>query len=371
MANTAGVAPGEITVQVTRGNVTEADLAEFRNAQAAFEADAAGEQFRHMDAGRHDMDPRGIESVQEPLQIPAEAPQLEQPNYAPQGVDPDAAFWRQRYGQSENEKGDWRRVAQESLTQVQQLQQQMADLAARVAAPPPQPAYVPQPQWTPPPQLPNPLANKSPDDPITVAEQLAYQQWYEQTQVIPALDYREQRAMQTAYQRAMGDAQRQFGGWDVTPAEEQATRAKFPFIAQLSPSEANKLILETVRLSRAATANQPAPVTRPQTTVVGHVSGQAPQVSPPAAPSPVVVDPSRVMRRATYIESAPPTQIMADPTNTLSPTEAYQRALAAADAEARAKGLNRAPARIQRELLIRHFPNMPVGGDFGSGTLPG
>jgi hypothetical protein len=368
-----------IEVQTTVGNVTPADLDEFRRAQAATERDIMGEQNRFVESARYDPATRGITSSPEasfadaytPPPTP-EQPALVQPPPAAQPGEAD--YWKQRYGTSENEKGEWRRLAEENSAQVRQLNDAMEDLRARVnlqqsAAPqmpygatqayPQQQAALPQEFVL--------IRDRAPDEVLTVADmnRIAAQE------ILPGMQQVYARATNDAYQRALADAQRMIGQWDVTPREEADIRQRFPEIGYLPLPSQNRIIQEHVRLGRAAAAaTQPPPVSRPQAVAVGHVS----QVAPAAGntqqpPRPVIVDPASVMRKTTYIESAPPAQSPTEPQVQAAPEVAYQQELAALDAEWRKRGHPRAPASENRKLLLKY--GMPEVNDFSGGTVSG
>jgi len=57
------------------------------------------------------------------------------------GLDADLADWKARYGNSENEKGQWRKTATEAVDELKRAQTELAQLRAGFNAPPPQPAY--------------------------------------------------------------------------------------------------------------------------------------------------------------------------------------------------------------------------------------
>lgn len=351
-------------------------------ATEAAQANILGEQYRHVDAARHDLVPRGIFSP-DPRETAPPEPEYQrpvQPEFVtdippgPAVVD-EVSFWKQKYGASENEKGEWRRRAAEAeaaASQAATVQQQLQSVQQQLAL---QQQYLQQQSVYSTAQAPQPpariavFANKQPDDIVTAADVEDAINRFAYEQVAPYVDSR----AGLSYQRAVADAQRRFSGWDVKPQEEAAVAAKFPWLANVPPVERNQFVLEHVKALRAA-APVDQPVVRPTPTVVGTTAQfDAPVARPVQAqpqPQVMLVDPRSVLRRTTHIENAPPAQMATEPQTVLSPEQAMQRDIAAADAAARAEGKPRASAATMKEIMLKYNPtlaNRP--SDFGPGVL--
>jgi hypothetical protein len=119
----------------------------------------------------------------------------------------------------------------------------------------------------------------------------------------PALMRLHQQSI-AAEQNAVSKSYRQFGGFDATPVEEAAIYSEVPSLRLLPPIERDRAVLQLTHARRTLAqqnANTQASnfASSPQITAVG------PRAQ---APAPVMIDPRRVMRQQTYVESAPPSQ---------------------------------------------------------------
>jgi hypothetical protein len=359
--------------------MSEADA--YVRASESAQSNVMGDQYRHMDSARHDLTPRGLfapdarESVlpAEPEYRASQSDFVTDIPASPAATD-EVTFWKQKYGTSENEKGEWRRraaEAEESANQSAAVQQQLQSVQQQLALQQQMLQYQGNYGASQAPQQPQRIsvfANKQPDDIVTAADVEEAINRFAYEQVAPYVDSR----AGLSYQRAVADSQRRFSGWDVRPQEEAAVAAKFPWLSNVPPVERNQFVLEHVKALRAATPVD-QPVMRPTPTVVGSTS----QFDAPVArtmqaqPQTVMVDPRNVLRRTTYIENAPPAQMTMEPQNTLSPDQAMQRDLATADAAARAEGKPRATAATMKSIMLRYNPGLSGPSDFGSGVLSG
>jgi hypothetical protein len=332
---------------VSQSDATPADIEEFR--RGTLTPDMSGDEFVNMGAARYDPDARGFTATQpaypaDPMpELPhtAEQPAYQEPQ-AP-GAEPD---FKQKYGEALNAMGEWRRMAERNQALIEQL----AEVNNRLSsAPPPQPGYAP-------PQPPGPPARIYPDkglgELMTVGE-------YEDSlrnDILPEIYNRATVAMQQAADMAAARAQRMLPAWDVQPAEEgraiQSLRSEFQnFDQRFTATEKNGLIqgrVAALRAQNGANGNQYG--TRPTATAVGRVAGAG--GAPAAAPR--IIDPNQVVRQQTFIESAPPTQMSAEPTASSDPRVAFARDLQALDAEALAKTGRKATAIQVKTLLSRY-----------------
>src|SRR3990172_5624474 len=343
------------------GTVTPVDIDEFRKGSTPMEVDMFGDQYRNMDSSRYDAVTRG--SASEPAYISTTAPDPEsilaqnQSAYLepePTAAEPD---FRQKYGQSENEKGEWRRVANEAQSMNQALLAQLAEITNRLTSAP-QPQYI-QPQPTgPPPRI---YPEKAEGELMTWGE-------FEdrlRNDIVPDIVNRTNAAGQYAADSAAARAQRMLPQWDVTGLEENVAmnvlRQKYyNFDQRFTATEENDMLMTQVALTRARTGTNPGFSTPPTATAVGRVGGNG--ANPPTAP--VMVDPNRVVRRATYIESAAPAQTGAEPSTTNDMRAKFQQELQQLDSSARAKTGRGISAIEMRELLGRY--GIQQANDWGS-----
>lgn len=332
---------------VTTTPVTEADLNELRG---EFRESMMGDNFAHMDAARYDTEGRGLYSAQPTLNPEQPVQQPEQPVYqeAPPPPQP-AQNWQNLYGQSENEKGQWRTLAQQQAEQLLLLQQQVA--AVQAGGGNSNGAWYNQPA-DPPPRI---FPERQPGELMTWGEmeQVLLQE------VLPTMDLRARQAQDMATART----QRLMPQWDVSPQEEAAAvgnlRMRFPGLdSRFTATEINSMIQDQASLARQFRGNT-GMVTPPTATTVGRIApqgGQNPQTAPPAT---VFVDPNRVVRRATYIETAPPAQVSSEPMSQMTPGQAFQSEVTALE-----RSQNRRLSAVEyRNLLIKH--GVGVGNDFG------
>jgi hypothetical protein len=232
--------------------------------------------------GRHDFESKGMGSgVGEP-QLPAayEEPQVQaEENIAVQSLsNAQEQDWKKLYGQSENEKGEWRKTASETMNELQQLKNELAAMRngqayqpgpnATVAAPPqPPPQHVSQDA------LPETyFPNKSPDDIVEVKDVDAMVR----NAVAPAvLQLHNQQVVM--YQQQLAGQKAAAG---LTPVIEQRLMADNPWLNQVPEGAARIQAMQRLASTRP-TITEPTP--RPEQKMV----------SPTQAAS----------RRVTYVES--------------------------------------------------------------------
>lgn len=352
--------PDSSIKSVSVGNVTEADIAEFQRGTS--QADIlpgmmSGREFEHMDSVRYDGGQRGFNTgepqvhTQEPVIVGND--QMNQPatrivyNDSPQ----EPINYQQRYGQSENEKGEWRRLAQETGAQNAALAAQLAEISNRLSQ---------APQMQPQPQTPIRLfPTRDPNEIVNFGE---LEQIF-RDEVLPALQVSELRSSDIATARA----QRMLPGWDVQPQEEtqalQTLRNQFSnFDNRFTATEKNAMLVNQVAVTRTQSGNNVSQ--RPTAIPVGRVVGTGALANGQVQ----YIDPNRAMRRATYVESSAPTQTMADPTSTTDPRQRFAQELQALDQAALASTGRRATAK-QMEQLFTKF-GVPRVNDWGMDTLP-
>lgn len=331
----------------TETPMTSADLHELRG---ELRDTMTGTQYQHMDATRYDMEPRGLFSQQpalnpEPVQVmPEQQAFAEPPPPQPQ------QNWQHLYGQSENEKGEWRRIAQQQSDQMAALQQQIVALQTAGVSQVGNGGYAPS----------GPAYDAS-FDPFPERPNSELVNWGEvksllRDEILPTMDLRARQAQDAATARS----QRMMPQWDVQPQEEatalMALRGEFAGLDQrFTATEVNRMIQSRVWLNRSTNAAANGFAAPPMATAVGRI---APSASPQPSP-PVFVDPNRMVRRATYIETAPPAQMTNEPTQQLTGAMAFRADLSAFEQKAG----RRATAPEYRDLLIRH--GVAVVNDFG------
>lgn len=342
-------------------DATPADIAEFQGPRTGPDSlppqglDMNGEQNRFQESSRYDAQPRGYST--EPAYTTGNAPTGEppipdQPAYQPQPIQD----WQQAYGQSENEKGEWRSLAlqmaqerQQVLEQLQGMQNRLTEIQAA-----PQPQYNPAPAG-PPPRI---FPEKPPGELMTWGE-MEQVLWQE---VLPTMIQRDSMTMEQARDAAAASAQRMLPSWDINGTEEAGAintlRSTYPnFDQRFSATERNRMIQDQVALTRARTGQTSAATPRPPVMMpVGQLPGTQPPATRPIQPV-QLVDPNRVIRQQTYIESASPAQMQREPSYAASPSSSYQQELAALDNEAKVKTGNpnaRATAAQVKTLLQKY-----------------
>ena len=153
---------------------------------------------------------------------------------------------------------------------------------------------------------------------------------------------------------AVARTQRQQPTWDIQPAEEnmalRVLRSRYPNLEQrFGMTEINDLLRDQVMILRSQG--------------IGRMAPQPVQVGPAASqPRPVYVDPSQVIRRQTYIETAPPTATT-EPTPPMRLDQAFMAELKTLEVK---KG-SRLSAPEYKDLLIRH--GVAQVNDFGEQVL--
>jgi len=358
-----GLPEGSVTTSV--GDVSSADLAELRNAGQAREFNApdlpnmAGREFEHMEGSRYDGVTRGYSGA-EPVFNASNEPPLpqahEQQAYTPQPAQEEPNY-QQKYGQALNDMGEWRRAAQEAQSQAQLLMQQMAEVTNRMATQPQQQYQQPQPQL-PPQRL---FPDKTPGELMTWGEMedLLNQQ------LLPAIATQNQQSIHVAKDWAAAETQRMLPTWDVQSGEEakalQQLRSTYAnFDNRFTAVERNNSIRNQVALNRQSQPSnsfaQP-----PQATPVGRISpgpangGNGQGVNQPTRT--MVVDPSRMVRTQTYVESSAPAQVSSEPSQALAPGAALRAEVNKLDVAARAQGRQRASAQEVEAVMARYGVN--------------
>jgi hypothetical protein len=325
---------------VSTGEMTQADLNDLRTGTGP---DLSGDEFRNMESSRYDGTPRGYSQADQPYteeNLPPEPQQV----YQPEPETPVENF-QQKYGQSENEKGEWRRMALQAQEQNQMLANQLAEISNRLT----QPAQPQQPQG-PPPRL---FPDKQPGELLTFGEM----EDILINDVLPTIEQRAQLAANQAQDWSTARAQRMQSTWDVSSQEElQALNALRGSISnfdnRFTATEQNQMIMNQVQLNRSS---QPNLSVRPTATPVGRV--QQP---------PVLVDANKLMRKQTYIESSAPAQMQSEPSTTVSVQTRFQQDLDALDAEAQAKTGRKATPSQLKSLLVKY--GVSEVNDWGIGT---
>jgi hypothetical protein len=284
-------------IQVAPSTPSDADIA---SAQARLGESAINDMTsqwmnddsanRFQDGGRYQ---DGTPALTGPaLQLEASATEYApQQEYAPISQAPGTEDFRVKYGRSENEKGEIRRQYE---AQVAALAAQNAELSARLSLaasqPVPQYGYAPQPPAAPY----NAFPDRDPNEPLTIGD------WNRiaQEQVDPALNRIFQQT-QAVKQEAVSAAYRQFGGFDVSPVEEAAVYADAPSLRLLPPTERDRTVLQLAHARRLTTQSQASTFQNTPQIVPSQRAQNA---------APVMIDPRRVMRQQTYVETASPSQ---------------------------------------------------------------
>lgn len=248
--------------QVTQRPATEASIEQSRSPERQQSLMEFMQGDRNMSGGRFDMESRGISTDDpQPFQIDDphttvlnadsntyaqegfQTPQAVAPPKSPQ--DSEERNWKQLYGQSENEKGEWRRTAEEAQFRAGQLEQRLQQLESMVT----------QQQQTAAPVEPPRLFEKDPDELPTVAEveQIMRQR--------DAYIYQQQQQIQYLAQAHALSLKAAHG---ITPQVEQEVATKYPWIASLPEGPQR---IEAIRSLMPREQPQPtAPPQRPQPT---------------------------------------------------------------------------------------------------------
>jgi len=315
---------------------------------------------RHQPSSRYDLVQRGVAS--EPMYVPETMPRYEagsenQEAYLePEQAQPEPDF-RQKYGQSENEKGEYRRMAEVERQRADQLTQQIMEINNRLMS---QPVQYQQPMPSgPPPRI---WPNKQPGELMT---------WEEQEQVsYEMINYVQSQIAQNSLRvkdEAVAEAQKMLPSWDIGPLEESQAiaglRGQFQgFDQRFTAVEKNKMIAREVVALRASSASaSPAVPVRPIATAIGRVGNGAPTNT-------VYVNPTSVIRKQTYVESAAPSQVNNEPTEPINRDKAVAAEMAALDAQAKAAGKGRATADQMQAVMDKYFGFKHVN-DWGPGDV--
>ena len=270
-------------IEITPSPATEGDINRF----------LLGEGGEFQEGGRYSSTPTGYGSGPEYDRqvydegIQEQPPRTEEALYAPQGAQEGQDF-RQLYGRSENEKGQWRRVAEDAMTQLEQLKGELALLRNATSTtanyPPSQQGYnvvstptqqqqpVDYSQMLPATYFPN----KQPNDVVEVAEvdQLV------RGAIGPAvLQLQQQQQALWAQQIA---AMKASAG--ITPAVEARLVSTHPWLNNVQDGQPRIAAMQSIIVQ----ASQPAQPTQ-------------------AAPQPLVNPTQAAARRVTYVESGRPT----------------------------------------------------------------
>lgn len=226
--------------------------------------------------------------------------------------------FRALYGRSENEKGQWRRTAQEAMTELQQLRAEMAALRAAQANPyaspnapaPPQPqqsyAAAAEPDYAS--MLPDTFfQGKSPTDVVEVSEvdqvfrnmigPAVLKLWHQQQEIT--------KQQNVFAKRAAG----------ITPQVEQSLLTSYPWLNNVPDGQARIAAMQDI-LQRPTQSVSPAAVAQAQQPLMNPVQAAA--------------------RRAVYVESGRPTSPSPDGGMTLQQQMAMEFARAKTAAEKKA-----------------------------------
>ncbi len=243
---------------------------------------AEGDRFQA--GGQHDLEDRGLGSGVGVHQRGANDPAVKMPEVpelpafvqdAP--VEAPEQNFQQMYGQSENEKGKWRKTAEEAMNELAQMKTELAGMRAASATPgytTPQPTYPQVAQPTVASQLPETFfPDRSENDIVEIKDVDAMLK----NLVAPAvlqLNQQQQYLQQQAAQTAKVSA-------GITPAIEQQLIAECPWVQQVPDGPARVQAMQGLMQQRQAA--QPTAAPQPQST----------QVNPEQAAA----------RRVTYVES--------------------------------------------------------------------
>lgn len=267
------LASGEKTV--TQGVATEGSIENFIEGEA------------YQQGGRFDANDRGMGSGVGVPQIPGNyeespAPPEEAPyvqDLAPQEGDQD---FKQLYGKSENEKGEWRRTAQEAMSQLDQLKAELGSMRAAFVQPQAAPVYQ-GPNMPPYPQPPQPQQQaQMPQFPDTYFPGKGEGDFLEPGDVDNVLQ-RVDVAMTNLQQQGMALWQQQLQFMKtqagIDPQTEQRLAAQHPWIAQMPDGPARVQALQNMKqVEQAQKPGQPrAP--RPATTKVAPEQAAARRVT--------------------------------------------------------------------------------------------
>ena len=378
------------------GGVTAGDLREaHQRNQQHLQNDMSGDQFRFMPGVRFDTDPRGIGEVAPTFNPVEPEPRALTPDFLPQpgpstddrmaAMEQELTKFKKLYGDSENQKGELRRQAEEMQRQFGGMPQFGGSPMPGVPGYPGYPVYPPQgyPQAPPPPNgyppqnyggyYPPPQAPPQQQEPQRLfpdRDPNEYPTYAEledilTNEVAPAL----RSIRQDTREEAVAEMQRRLPTWDVAPNEEAQSlwvlRQRFPnFDARFAPTERNSMIQDYTRFIRAAAGTPTQPISQvPTPQRVGHVTSMPGQGGNGyQVPQTIVVDPSSVVRRDMYIESATG---VASPESS-QPTDVrvqFQQEMANLDAAYKAKTGNPAPASAMKALLMKY--GVQEAHDFG------
>lgn len=302
------------TKQVVAVTPTDASIADFHNdgtRMQDFQAFMEGDQ--NAQGGQHDMNARGMTTDLGHFQQPQDFTGTlipEQPVYVPNGREvasppppQEEQEWRVRYGRSENEKGEYRRLLEESLAREARLAQQFIQQAPPVN-PPNYPNFQdngyanqytqysqvpPQVTHSQPPSLPTRFVQK-PDGEMVYAEDL---EATIQSRIAPAFTaaYEDfQRTRNELNQMRQALAERDRAALGITPQLEAQALVEKPWIRNLranpDPTAYNSALADYKSVLEARQA-----VARPMPTP------QPPQALTPGTSA-------AAARRITYVEPA-------------------------------------------------------------------
>lgn len=274
--------PSGEKVDVTVEPATEASLSDFFQGEA------------HMQGGRHDLDSRGWGSGMpgnEPAEEAAEEPTEREYVQDSEEEWPTEPNFQQLYGRSENEKGEWRRTAQEAMQELERAKQELAAMRAGFQPgnpyTPQTPGYAPSNPYVPQaqqysPQMPQPelprtfFEGKEAGDYISVEEIDAVLR----TRFAPAVLELHQQQLQLQY----AQLQAQKASMGITPQVEQQIMAKYPWIGGMPEGPQRIQAIASMMNHERVTQQRPPSPAR-----------NAPQ--PKASPT------QAAARRVTYVET--------------------------------------------------------------------
>lgn len=202
----------------------------------------------HMDAGRHDLEQRGMSSgsmdyreypfnSEDPLTQPHIS--VEQSSIVSQEKQEDFDYKR-AYGNSENEKGQWRKTANDAISELNKLKMEM-DVMRR---------YTPQVTQTATTSAPIKYVDGKEDDDLMYAKDVeeVIHRW-----IAPA--YQHLAAQTQALAQAQLSTMKSAAG--ITPTDEMELAAKYPWVANLPEGHQKIEALRTLKQTSQPSPPQP------------------------------------------------------------------------------------------------------------------
>jgi len=251
---------------VSQGPATDGAINEFHTMMQ-------GESYQ--EGGRFDANDRGVGSGINSPQVPGNyeeaEPRPEEALYAQDAESQEGEGyqdWKKMYGDSENEKGEWRRTAQEAMQQLEQMKAELGSMRAAFAQAPQQAQYQPPqaPYYAPPQQLPyNVPQQAQPQFPDTYFPDKGEGDFLEPRDVdnvLQRVDAYMQGLQQQGLQLYMQQLQLMKTSAGIDQATEQRIAGTYPWIAQMPEGPAKiQAIQQMVNAEKAKTpaSRQPKP----------------------------------------------------------------------------------------------------------------